>query len=79
MKNVAIIISSLKGGGAERVASNISLNLPKEKYKVYLILFDSTSIEYPYSGELIDINIKANKNPIVKAINFIRRYFELKK
>jgi glycosyltransferase involved in cell wall biosynthesis len=78
MKNVAIIISSLKGGGAERVVSNITMNLPKEKYKVYLILFDSTSIEYPYSGDLIDINIKANNNPIYKAINFIRRYFKIK-
>lgn len=79
MKNIAIIISSLKGGGAERVVSNITMNLPKDKYKVYLILFDSSSIEYPYSGELIDINIKANNNPIIKAINFIRRHFKIKK
>lgn len=79
MKNLAIIISSLKGGGAERVVSNISMNLPKDKYKVYLILFDSSSIEYPYSGQLIDINIKANNNPILKLINFLRRYLEIKK
>ncbi|MSU02125.1 glycosyltransferase [Tissierella pigra] len=78
MKNIAIIISSLKGGGAERVASNITINLSKEKYKVYLILFDSTSMEYSYGGELIDINIKANNNPISKVLNFIRRYFKIK-
>lgn len=79
MKNIAIIISSLKGGGAERVVSNITMNLPKDKYKIYLILFDSSSIAYPYTGELIDIDIKANNNPFMKTINFIRRYFRIKK
>lgn len=79
MKNIAIIISSLKGGGAERVVSNITMNLPKDKYNVYLILFDSSSMEYSYGGELVDINIKASDNPFVKVVNFIRRYFKLKK
>ncbi len=79
MKNVAIIISSLKGGGAERVVSNITMNLPKDKYNVYLVLFDSSSMKYPYSGQLIDINIKANNNPVIKTINFLRRYFKIRK
>src|SRR5690554_1834624 len=78
MKNVAIIISSLKGGGAERVVSNITMNLPKDKYNIYLILFDGSSIEYSYGGELINLNIKANKNPILKIVNFIRRYIKIK-
>ncbi len=79
MKNIAIIISSLKGGGAERVVSNITMNLPNDKYNVYLILFDSSDMQYSYNGCLIDINIKANNNPIIKTINFIKRYFKIRK
>ncbi len=79
MKNVAIIISSLKGGGAERVVSHLSLNLSKEKYNIFLILFDSSSMKYPFSGRLIDINLKASNNPIKKAFNLVRRYFKIKK
>ena len=77
MKNVAIIISSLKGGGTERVVSRLTSGLSKEKYNVYLILFDADSIKYPYSGKLIDINLKATNNPIKKRLNFIRRYFKV--
>ena len=77
MKNVAIIISSLKGGGTERVVSRLTSGLSKEKYNVFLILFDADSIKYPYSGKLIDINLKATNNPIKKRLNFIRRYFKV--
>ena len=42
MKKVVFIISqSLNGGGAERVASNLSLEFAKNpNYKTYLVLFD---------------------------------------
>lgn len=79
MKNVAIIVPSLKGGGAEKAVSNITMNLNGEKYKIYLILFDGTAIKYPYKAELININIKATKNPLGKIINFLKRYLKIKK
>ncbi|HQB32125.1 MAG TPA: hypothetical protein PLI19_02220, partial [Erysipelotrichaceae bacterium] len=79
MKNVAIIISSLKGGGAERVASRLTLNLPKEKYNLYLILFDSSSMKYQYSGNLIDVDLKAENNPLKKILVLMKRYFKIKK
>lgn len=79
MKNIAIIVPSLKGGGAERVVSNMTMNLSKDKYNIYLILFDSSGMKYPYMGKLIDLDIKANDNPFIKGVNFIKRYFRIKK
>lgn len=38
MKNIAIMIHKLSGGGAERVAANMSIELAK-RYNVYPELF----------------------------------------
>lgn len=78
MKNVAIIIYSLKGGGAERVASLLSNELSK-RYNVFLILFDSNNMIYLYGGKLIDINVKSHDSILMKVINVIRRCFKLRK
>jgi len=43
---VFIIVQKLKNGGAERTASNLSIELSR-LYDVKLILFDSTGITYP--------------------------------
>ena len=78
MKNIAIIIYSLKGGGAERVVSLLSQELSK-KNNLYLIVFDSEDIAYPYGGKLIDLNIKSNSNVFLKIINVIRRVNSVRK
>lgn len=78
MKNVALIIPSLKGGGAERVISILSQELSKD-YNLYLIVFDADDIAYSYGGNLIDLNIKANKNFFIKIFNVIRRVYYLRK
>ena len=72
MKNIAIIITKLNGGGAERCASNLSIELSK-KYNVKLIVFDATNMTYPYGGELIDLNIANSNGAWNKAINVIKR------
>lgn len=54
--NVAIIIPSLNGGGAERAAGHLSILLSKE-HNVYLIVFNAEGITYPYGGTLIDLKI----------------------
>ena len=43
--NVAIIVTSLNSGGAERIAGLLSKELSK-KYNVYLFLLDTTDIVY---------------------------------
>ena len=78
-KNIAIIIPVLTNGGAERVASNLSLYLSKRKFNKYIILFDGERIEYPFDGNLIDCKIKAVNHPIGKLVNLIRRILKLKK
>lgn len=72
MKNIAIIITKLNGGGAERCASNLSIELSK-KYDVKLIVFDATNMTYPYGGELIDLNIANSDGVWSKVTNVIKR------
>ena len=52
--NIAIIVTSLNGGGAERIAGLLSKEL-SNKYNVYLFLLSSENIVYEYGGTIIDI------------------------
>jgi len=60
MKNIAVIVQKLCGGGAERMAANLTLELQK-KYNVYFIVFDSTNMSYEYGGTLIDLKMPPDK------------------
>ncbi|HYE10138.1 MAG TPA: glycosyltransferase [Patescibacteria group bacterium] len=75
---IAIISQKLSGGGAERVASNLSLELSKY-YDVVLILFDGKNRAYLNGGKLIDLGIPADSRMLNKAYNFFRRIVEVKK
>lgn len=77
-KNLAIIITKLEGGGAERVASNLSLSLSDE-YNVYLLVFDCKEIKYPYMGELVDVGIPASNNSVSRIINVMRRIYRVRR
>lgn len=55
MKNVAIIIQQMHGGGAERIAGLLSKELTK-KYNVYLFLMDVSNKVYDYGGTIIDLS-----------------------
>ena len=57
MKNVALIIYSLKGGGAERVVSTLSFELAK-KYNLYIVVFDSDNIAYDFAGQVSRFKLK---------------------
>ncbi len=78
MDNLAIIITKLNGGGAERCASNLSIELSK-KYNVFLIVFDGTNITYPYKGELIDLSVTDSNNIFSRSINVLKRVHMLRK
>lgn len=75
-KNIAIIITKLNGGGAERCASNLSIELSKI-YNVYLIVFDARDIAYPYGGTLIDLKIPKASNALSRYLGVIKRAFQL--
>lgn len=78
MDNIAIIITKLNGGGAERCASNLSIELSK-KYNVVLIVFDGNNITYPYKGNLIDLNLVDSNDTFHRTINVLKRVKAVKK
>ena len=78
MKNVALIIYSLKGGGAERVVSTLSFELAK-MYNLYIVVFDSDNIAYDFAGQLVDLNLKASPTILGKLINGLKRTLKLRK
>ena len=78
MENIAIIITKLNGGGAERCASNLSVELSR-KYNVFLIVFDGRNITYPYKGTLIDLKIADSGNFFTRSVNVLRRASAVRK
>ena len=79
MKNILIITQSLTGGGAEKLAANLSLELSKTD-KVTIVTFTKTEIEYDYSGNRININRVGGKGGLFTHIlNAIGRIVEVKK
>lgn len=77
MKNIAIIITKLNEGGAERCASNLSIELSK-KYNVKLITFDGTNMTYPHGGELIDLGVCDSNGFFHKAFHVIKRVLKVR-
>ena len=56
MKNIAILIPTLYGGGAERIAGLLSLYLSR-RYNVYIFVEDTDNIAYDYGGTLLNIAV----------------------
>jgi glycosyltransferase involved in cell wall biosynthesis len=78
-KNIAILIPTLSNGGAERIASILSIYLPEDKYNKYLIVYDASKRDYDFKGKLINLNSKATHNPLKKIIIFYERIQKMKK
>ena len=53
--NILIIANALTGGGAEKLAANLSLALAKEN-KVIIVTYRKDEIEYTHSGIRICID-----------------------
>lgn len=76
LKNVLILIHTLTGGGAEKIAAWLSRNL---NCKVTLCLFDkSRGICYPYGGKIIDISVGGSENYIKKIFNTFLRFLKVR-
>ncbi|WP_027339032.1 glycosyltransferase [Halonatronum saccharophilum] len=79
MKNkVAFMIPTLTNGGAERVVSNLSCGL-SDNIDSKIILYNGNKIDYPYKGEIIDLNITTSSNPVSKLKALFKRIYRLKK
>ena len=69
--NILIITQSLSGGGAEKVAANLSLGLSQTE-NVYVLTYETLKNEYEHSGFRIDIN-SASTTVCGKIYQSIRR------
>ena len=77
-KNVAFLIPSLKNGGAERVLSNMSLNL-SEDINQSIIVWNASSIDYEYKADILDISIDNKRSILANANVLFERIKNVKK
>lgn len=76
MKNVLIMTQLLTGGGAERIAADLSRGLANY-YNVYLLVYQARDEEYPWSGTRIDLNLFSTSK-IGKVFCAIKRYIKIR-
>ncbi|GFP74219.1 glycosyltransferase [Clostridium fungisolvens] len=76
--NIMIIIPQLTGGGAEKVACNLTFSLNK-KYTTYLVTFDENNATYDYSGTMIPLEVPKSKYNVVRVFNNIIRSYKILK
>lgn len=77
-EKIAFVIPTLRDGGAERVLSNMSINLD-DNIDQRILVWDANDIDYPYKGELVDLDLPYSSNLIIKLNNVIKRVFAVKK
>ena len=65
---ILVVVPSLRGGGAERVVSLLTTEWAKH-HEVLIVLFDSSSLDYPYGGRIIDLQLPASDTVIKKVFN----------
>lgn len=78
MKRIALIIPTLKGGGAERVASVLSNGLALNGHEVYVIVYEDHEHDYSYSGKLLSLNVPHKKTIVGKCFCFVKRIIKLR-
>jgi len=74
---IAFLIPTLRYGGAEKIATELSFNLPKD-WDVVFIVFEN-KVEYPYRGRLISLDLPSEKNILKDTKNFFFRILRLRK
>src|SRR5699024_11055918 len=72
---LAILIPKMYGGGAERVAANLSTYLTDEQYEKHIIVYDTRHTEYAFNGEILDLKAPGSKDLFGKLLNFIKRVY----
>lgn len=70
---VIFIIGNLAGGGAERVVSNLSLNLPENLEKEIILYGEDSKVDYPYKGKITYLDYDNSDTLLKKIITLIKR------
>ncbi|MEI2442964.1 hypothetical protein V8V73_20570, partial [Priestia megaterium] len=76
-KKLAIVVPSMRGGGAERVVLNLVSNLDREKYEIRLILIkkEGPYVKFlPQDITIVDLNSSRVRNSIIKLIKELNRF-----
>ncbi|SYZ77869.1 glycosyltransferase [Trichococcus shcherbakoviae] len=79
MKKVNFFIGTLSTGGAERVVSNLSLNLNDNIKKDILMFGVKSKIDYPYKGNIVYLDKNRDTNIINKFKTLITRIVTVRK
>lgn len=79
MKKVNFLIGSLANGGAERVISNLSMNLSDDILHNIILYGDDCKIDYEYKSNLIYLDKIKEKNKVFKIYAFFKRVKLIKK
>lgn len=78
-KKIMLIVPMLDQGGLERVCA-LTAQMLKNKYQVYLVVFDTTGMIYDVSGvNLIDLKLGAVPSMIGKVSNILKRRHKVRK
>ena len=73
MKTICFLISTLTGGGAERVTSIVASNLAlRDDTKVYVVTFEEREKEYPLCDKVIRLNFGFNRG--IKGLISLRKF-----
>lgn len=78
MKKVKFLINTLSNGGAERVVSNLSLNLNNKINKEILLFGKNSKAKYSYNGKLTFLDKIEHKNIFYKIYALVKRIIKLK-
>ena len=63
MARLLFLIPRLSDGGAERVVSNLTLELVKNNQVVICVFSTITGVQYSYGGHLLDLKAPYSRNP----------------
>lgn len=78
MEKIGIIIQMLSGGGAERTAANLSIDLSSE-YEVHLIVFDGNQTTYNHGGVVHNLDLPAKKGLFNKLLTLYKRIIAVRR
>lgn len=79
MKKVNLFIGTLSTGGAERVVSNLSLNLNKNIKKSIIMFGEKSKTDYPYEGQLVYLDKSKHSNLLNKLKTVLSRIINVRK
>lgn len=79
-RKILFVISTLRGGGAERALCNITLAMP-DYVEVDILVNSVSEIDYPHKGNAIsiDVPVKNSLSLLYHAKAFIKRIYMLRK